>query len=208
MQFQKEEVKQAILKTAENEFYEHGYEKASIRKIVKASGTTIGNFYNYFENKEALFNELVQEEFQKFIFFLENHDNIEKPDFLWEISNPTTWRIVLLEFIEKFMPMFSTKFIILIESSQGTQYENTKDLLVKTLSEHFVEHVNEFNLSYKLAQVSDIIAETFLQGMITVLKKYRDDEKMRHKILVEYILFNIIGVMGLIGDFNIPKDND
>ena len=36
----------------------NGFKNASLRQIVKDAGTTIGNFYNYFENKEALFTDI------------------------------------------------------------------------------------------------------------------------------------------------------
>ncbi len=79
MQVKKDEMKNAILKSGEKEFLENGYEKASIRKIVKQAGTTIGNFYNYFANKEALFEELVNEEYHEFINFIQHHNNVERP---------------------------------------------------------------------------------------------------------------------------------
>lgn len=50
-----EEKKDSILQIAVDEFYEYGYEKSSISRIVEISGIAKGSFYQYFEGKEDLF---------------------------------------------------------------------------------------------------------------------------------------------------------
>ena len=50
----KEEVKSRIIEAAKAEFYDKGYEKASMRTIAKRAEMTVGNIYRYFENKEAV----------------------------------------------------------------------------------------------------------------------------------------------------------
>jgi AcrR family transcriptional regulator len=49
-----------ILESAEKLFAQNGFENASIRDIAKISGVADGTIYNYFENKEAIFHELVR----------------------------------------------------------------------------------------------------------------------------------------------------
>ena len=49
-----------ILKNAKKEFLEKGFEKANLREICAQAGVTTGAFYGHFEDKEALFSELVQ----------------------------------------------------------------------------------------------------------------------------------------------------
>lgn len=51
--------KQKILYAAMMEFMDKGFEKASLRQIVKNAGLTTGAFYKYYPTKEALFAELV-----------------------------------------------------------------------------------------------------------------------------------------------------
>ncbi|UNC93210.1 TetR/AcrR family transcriptional regulator [Candidatus Contubernalis alkaliaceticus] len=50
-----EEKKNFIIQIATDEFYEYGYEKSSISRIVEMSGIAKGSFYQYFEGKEDLF---------------------------------------------------------------------------------------------------------------------------------------------------------
>ena len=60
MQHTKEEVRSRILEAAELEFDEQGYAGASMRSIVRRAGTSLGNIYRYYPNKEALFLSIVE----------------------------------------------------------------------------------------------------------------------------------------------------
>ncbi|MCR9141006.1 MAG: TetR/AcrR family transcriptional regulator [bacterium] len=53
--------KAAILGAGRKVFIETGYEACTIRDIVRESGLSPGTFYNYFESKEAVLGELVQD---------------------------------------------------------------------------------------------------------------------------------------------------
>lgn len=54
-----EETKAALLSAAADEFYECGYEKASLRHICSRAGVTTGAVYCFFENKEDLLANLM-----------------------------------------------------------------------------------------------------------------------------------------------------
>ena len=60
MQYTKEAVRCKILEAAEQEFDEQGYAGASMRSIVRRAETSLGNFYRYYPNKEALFLTIVE----------------------------------------------------------------------------------------------------------------------------------------------------
>jgi AcrR family transcriptional regulator len=64
-QILKPELKEAIIQSARNEFYSHGFEGASMRNIAKAAHMTVGNLYRYFENKEDLADALLSSTIEK-----------------------------------------------------------------------------------------------------------------------------------------------
>ncbi len=47
-----------IVEAAWRLFYEHGYEATTVEDVVRASGTSKGSFYHYFESKDALLGSL------------------------------------------------------------------------------------------------------------------------------------------------------
>lgn len=57
-QLRKDEKKAFIMQTAVQIFSERGYQGTTVAAIVKASQTSVGSFYFYFPNKEALFENL------------------------------------------------------------------------------------------------------------------------------------------------------
>lgn len=200
MQIKKEEVRTAFLHAAEEEFLDKGFKNASLRKIVNSAGTTIGNFYNYFKNKEALYEALVENEYNEFVYFIKNHDKIESPDHLWDITDIREWRKILFHFIERYIPPFSNRFVLLLEGSEGTRFENTKEMLIELLKEHFAEHIEELGNSEVHPEIAEIISLQFIEGFIFILKRYKE-EKLRKSLIVEHMLFHFMGAMALMGEF-------
>ena len=58
----KEHVRAAILEAALREFAETGFARATLARIATRAGTSIGNLYKYFPNKDALFAATVPDE--------------------------------------------------------------------------------------------------------------------------------------------------
>ena len=56
-----------IHRAAKAEFLEKGFQRASLRNIVKSLGMTTGAFYGYYKSKEALFEALVGEHYSYLI---------------------------------------------------------------------------------------------------------------------------------------------
>lgn len=54
-----EEKKKAVIMAAIDEFYEFGYQKASIARIVEKSAIARGSFYQYFEDKKDLYRYII-----------------------------------------------------------------------------------------------------------------------------------------------------
>ena len=50
--------KTRIVEAAWQLFYEHGYDATTVEDVVRASGTSKGSFYHYFEGKDALLGSL------------------------------------------------------------------------------------------------------------------------------------------------------
>jgi TetR/AcrR family transcriptional regulator len=61
-----------IMQTAVELFSEHGFHMVSMRLIAEESGFSIGTLYNFFRDKEDLYNTLVRDHYHKF------HDELVK----------------------------------------------------------------------------------------------------------------------------------
>lgn len=56
------ERQEIIINVAKQLFSEKGYAATGVREIAEKSGLSLGNFYNYFKNKEELFKHLIDPE--------------------------------------------------------------------------------------------------------------------------------------------------
>jgi AcrR family transcriptional regulator len=63
----KEDKRKVYLRAAAKVFQEKGFNNTTVKDITDAAGTSVGNFYHYFETKEQIFQMLV-EDFHKFLF--------------------------------------------------------------------------------------------------------------------------------------------
>ena len=77
MQTKKDEIRKTILEAAQKEFLIHGYEGASMRTIAKKANTTLGNIYHYYENKEAILEELMREPVEKVKKMIDDHMKLQ-----------------------------------------------------------------------------------------------------------------------------------
>ncbi len=69
-----EEKRNRILEHATDEFYEKGYAKASISRIVQKSKIAKGSFYQYFDDKKDLYKYLIDVTGQKKAEYLLDYD--------------------------------------------------------------------------------------------------------------------------------------
>lgn len=197
MQTKKDEVKNSLLLSARQEFLEKGYDRASVRSIVKNAGTTIGNFYNYFESKEMVFLELTQPAYDGLIGFINNHKETEIASQPIESLDIQFLRSYLKEIVKNMLSMFNESFLLLIEYSENTKYSNAKDELIDFIGLHFLEHIEAYSPNYQLPQMGRLISSQLIHGIIEIIKEYKDIQ-MREKLITEQILFTALGVMGIL----------
>jgi AcrR family transcriptional regulator len=206
MQIRKKKIIDTLLENAEVEFYKYGFEHASIRRIIKTSGMTIGNFYNYFRNKEALFLALVDEEYQKFMHFMTQQEHetgsgfksdfMQQPD--WRKQLPMLLHNLLPEFTSAVLPDFNRRFVILIEGSAGTKFENIRDRLKTLVIEHLKQHIEEAGV-FVSDDICNLLSTQFIDGVVSIIKQEISNKNARHNLLANYMIFYVSGIAGLLG---------
>lgn len=120
-----------IMSSAAEEFLEKGFQKASLRNIVKRAGVTTGAFYGYFDSKEALFGALaapadrfmaeyrgVQES------FAQQPPEVQR-DNLGVTSS--TWMTGMIDFLYE----NKTAFRLVLTRSEGTRYASFMEDIVR-----------------------------------------------------------------------------
>lgn len=197
MQIKKDEMKNNLLDAASYEFMKHGFEKASVRNIVKSANTTIGNFYNYFKTKEDIFCALVDEVYLGLVYLLKNHDSAFDANAMLTNTDISTMRQILSGYLAQALPRLNDRFLLLLEKSQGTKYSHVKSELIDMMGEHFLIHIREQNPSYQYPQMGKILAKQLLDGMLEILTTEKQLEQ-KLQLLTEYTIYTIVGMTGIL----------
>jgi len=161
-------MREEIIQSTYVAFSEKGY-NASLSEILGGLGLKKSSLYNYFDNKEELFLEMIEiklkEHYNEQLIHLKSFKNLEIID---QLKN------IFMSFIKSFQDIQKLKFwkrLLLIQKS--SLLERTKDVIKK----------NEYPYSKKIGEILSEILETHPK-----LKKYH------RPIFLSYISF-IHGVL-------------
>lgn len=179
MQVQKEHVRKRILSSAQEEFLSYGYKEVSIRQIAKKANTTAGNIYSYFPSKDELFKQIIYpvlNHLEKLLKF-DADDNFSKPDITYITSE-----------ISKLFLSYKKEFMILLTGSAGSAFEGTKikltSLAASRFKKEFIPLLDDKNIDDNL---SDILAVSFVEGLISIFNISHNDDKKLALLLKQYI---------------------
>ncbi len=179
MQIQKEKIKNSILKSAEKEFLEYGFTKASLRSIAKRAHLTKGAIYVYFKNKDELFKELAMPAIKFLSYQIKNHITKEE---MQSFETNTMGKIEgsierTLQYCQSVLKEYNA-FKLLFFCSGGSKLENFRE----EIKEEYVHSTRKSSLllgelhpEFK-ADLSEIFIETLANFFIAL-----NEELIRQK---------------------------
>lgn len=126
------ETKARLLESARQEFIEKGYMKASLRNICKNAGVTTGALYFFFDSKEDLFEEIVEEAIQGISQRMKEHfegekEMLENKEQFHPSQEEYAEHLEMSEQIIHQLYRYRDEFLLVLTKSQGSKYENIKD---------------------------------------------------------------------------------
>ena len=138
------ESRQRLLECAKKEFLEKGFAKASLRKISADAGLTTGAVYFFFQDKNGLLGAIVEEPLKKITEALKKHFyEDEHEDF-------TTYEHVEGDhddFAEMIIHLIYANYdavLILLDKSQGSQYDGVVDDIIDTVEKSCMVMVQHY----------------------------------------------------------------
>lgn len=132
------ETRNKLLDSAKQEFLEKGYMKASLRAICKNAGVTTGALYFFFQDKEDLLKQLVEEPLQGLAAVIQSHLSEElNMDASFASADEDSEDIRAASEIVHFMYQNYDIFEILLTKSQGSAYEDIVSRYADWGEEHY-----------------------------------------------------------------------
>ncbi len=124
MSYSSEQTRQRILDSAKEEFLKNGFSSASLRTIAAGAKATTGALYNYYKNKEELFDAVVKDTAGTFLdLYEETHQSPLSEDSI-EASEKAGSKVL------NYIYDHFDEFKIIFCNSAGTPYENYLDQLI------------------------------------------------------------------------------
>jgi len=161
-----------LIEAATEEFLAQGFEKASLRKICERAGVTTGALYFFFENKEALFCQIVEpvlvqiERLGKELADTERKDISLGPDMDKKLME-MLWRN-------------KREVQLLLEKSAGTRYENFESHIYSQMEGVFSEFFQEFGNMGEEKELIRILVRMRIKGFMELLHgEYSTEEMLR-----------------------------
>jgi AcrR family transcriptional regulator len=130
MQYQKEEIRGAILKAAKNEFAKHGYHQALIRQLVQQADVLASNIYNYFGSKDEIFKEVLSpilNKIRKAKNFIQEHEFNKSPEESLSLEEHLNMMLVSTDFVEDNRELLN----LLLFKAHGSSLENYGEELIE-----------------------------------------------------------------------------
>lgn len=166
------DTKKEILLHAKDEFLEKGFVKASMRNIAKKTGITTGAIYGIFQNKESMFDAIV-ENIAKFM--IDKYENFTKKFFDsleqnldFELININTNHI---NFFINYIYDNYEECKLLICCSEGTKYKDLIDIMVNKEVGSTIKFINMVSEKEILDEtIIHIITSSYLKAVFEFLE--------------------------------------
>lgn len=196
MQTLKNDIRENILKTARHRFARKGFLKSSMREIAAASGVGVGNIYNYFPNKDAIFVEVVRPVVERFERMLQKHHGRTGADVM-EMTTESYFRETVGEY-ETLIGDYRGLMRILFFRAQGSSLENFRERFTDRAAELVREWLTENKRKYERIDtgISDFSIRLHTAWMFSLFEEIlmrRIGCEETGRIVGEYVRFEIEG---------------
>lgn len=165
----KDEIRENILKAALQEFFDKGYRSAAMRNIAERARIPTGLIYSYYKNKDVLFEAVLRPvlyDWEQVLTASGERSGVHTDSGIYGLSRAEAACICNL-FDHR------QEFIILIDKSGGTKFENEKERFVRDIEEHLNKHRNDGADDEIFLH---IIANNFVDGLMQIMYHYRGKE--------------------------------
>jgi len=195
MQVLKEEIRKRIVTAALEVFLEKGYEKASMRHIAQRVGTSVSNIYHYFTNKEELFRaiaEPIASRAKRLLSEIITHETQSNAELVDEEY--------VTRMIGETIKAKRREFLVLMDKSGGTSYENVRSEIISAVETHIIQHHLRDSKEARHPKGSFLmhfLATNLIEALVEIARHCTDEKEVEHSIraLLKYHIGGVAHLM-------------
>jgi len=208
LKLKKDHIRHDIVNAAIDEFETKSFLDASMRNIAKKAEISVSNIYNYFKNKNELFEEITKD---VTVSILNYYDIMESKEYLadqthWSLESHLDFVSDVAHFIDKHRRVLK----LLAFNSYGSSLENFRDQLIERYTNVFKVSLKLIKEAYPESNVD--ITDFFIHNMAsfflnTIIEILMHDLSLDESIfqLKEMMTFTYSGFEGVMGNSVCPK---
>jgi AcrR family transcriptional regulator len=196
MQTKKEEVSKKIKIVAREEFLKKGFKNTNMRSIAKKSGVNLSNIYNYFANKDQIFESILKPAIGGLDRLIEEHNQNEHVDV--NIFQSKAFRMKEATKIVEYIYKFRDELNILLFHSHGSSLENFREKYIEINNKKSLEYFRLMKKKYP--KISTDISQFFIHTMsscwmtiISEIVMHKMEKKKIKKFYEEFIEYSAAG---------------
>ena len=186
------QTRQKLIESAKKEFLEKGYTKASLRSICADAGVTTGALYFFFENKEDLFSAIVDPPLNglKSILFQHFKDDVEEMSGIDSLDDVDMDHSEISDRIVGYIYENYDSFMLLLNASENTVYENVVDEFVSMLDRSIPSMMANMKGYTWDEYMSHWMSHISIDAFIHVIRHEKDVEtaKIRLRAILNYLV--------------------
>lgn len=188
MQILKKEIRSRIQQVSTAEFLRSGYQEVTMRDIAKKSAISVGNLYNYYKNKEDLFDSLTSAAYLYLNQLLKEVNEHSRETGVADMDFVKSLVLMISQLLKK----HRVGFLLMIDRGQDTKYHNLKNEMINLLVRHFEKELTN-KVKSDASLIMRIAAKNLVYGLIEVARNYQGDEWADRNIegLIDYHLHGI-----------------
>lgn len=186
MQILKEEIHDKILAEAEMLFFARGFKDTTTREIAARTGISVSNLYKYFKNKEDIFSRIVHEF---------HHKILQELSVIFSVKHKNHDKIIIQQATKQLVSIIlsnRSRFIILLQKSQGTRYADFKDRIIRMFTAHMKSEVDPAKLPNSF--MLEVIARNFFAGFTHILEADNKSSDFYRENITVLLKFHLKGM--------------
>jgi AcrR family transcriptional regulator len=197
----KPEVREAILQAAGEVFAEVGFQRAALADIVARAGTSIGNLYKYFANKDELFAAFMPRGFSTELTtrVRAQVEALRSETSVFGLVDDHPYRRASEELLS-FTIAHRDRVIFLLLRAQGTTYERFVSDAVRLLVELATDYTRASYSSFAVTSASKRALTRIYRAFVATLGAILVEERAEHALreaLALHATYHLSGLKAL-----------
>lgn len=180
MQVLKESVRDSIIESAIEEFFNNDYQSANMRNIAVNANITVGNIYRYFTNKSQLFNAIILPA-EKVVGHLADFDKIITNKDIQSLEDLNN----LTQYVMRVIGPYTKQIYIIILNSSSEPFKRLKDglenLIILKVSKYYP---GKFTRSFL-----EVISKNFIEALFNIITDNISNQQKMILLLSDLIVF-------------------